>query len=242
LLALGAGIIAGLLSWAGGEATYDRFKISDAMVYPPNFEKVGGYERTALRSRIVGEARVVVERRRTATAFGLLGLFLGLALGLVGGLAGGSLRTGIRCATGGGVLGAAVAVSLSVILVPLFFRYKDPESGPLALFLTHAAIFAGIGAMCGWDLGWALGGRLAMVRTLLGGLAGALLGTFVYETASSLVFPLLSTDEPIPTEWVPRLMAHLAVAGCTALIAGLAAGKAGNRPTSSTALDSVLPA
>jgi hypothetical protein len=233
LLAAGAGLIAGLISWAGGEAAYDRFTISDAAVYPPNFDQIGGYEKMALRTKVFSDARVVVESRRTATAFGFLGFALGVALGLVGSLAAGSSHVRLITALGGGVLGATAGAVMSLGLVPLFLRYQDPESGIISLFLTQAAILGAIGATCGLVVGWARGDHSALVQPALGGLVGALLGTILYDTACSLAFPFLRTYEVIPTERVPRLMAHVSVAVCIALLAGLAAEKRARRPSAS---------
>jgi hypothetical protein len=225
LLTLGAGLVAGFLSWAGGEAANDLFKLREAIVYPPNYKQIGGYQKMAVDAEIQGKAKVVVVRKNTTVAFGFLGLVLGVSLGLMGGLASGSARTAVSGAVGGGIAGASVGSGLSYAIVPLFFRYLDPEQGLLILFLTHAAIFAGIGATSGLALGLGLENRSAMVRAVFGGMLGALIGTFAFETANSLAFPLMRTYEPISTEWLPRLLTHLCVATFTALLAGLAAGR-----------------
>src|SRR5262245_46880236 len=77
LLTVGAGLLAGLISWAGGEATFDTFKLEDHIVYPPDYKQISGYQKLAVQSNIEGVARVVVERKKAAVAFGLLGLILG---------------------------------------------------------------------------------------------------------------------------------------------------------------------
>ena len=231
LLTLAAGLVAGVISWAGGEATYDWFRLSDAIVYPPDYDQISGYHKMAVQAELEGKARIVVERRKGVAAFGLLGLVLGISLGLTGGLARGGSRPALTGAIGGGVAGAAAGGGLSFALVPLFFRYEDPEGGGLlVLFLTHAGIFAGIGAASGLALGLGLNDRPALSRALFGGLLGALIGTVAYETALATAFPLLRTYEPLSTEWVPRLLAHLLVAACAALLAGLAAGRPARKP------------
>jgi hypothetical protein len=219
-----------LISWAGGEATFDSFKLEDALVYPPNYSQISGYHKMALQAEVAGKARIVVERKKTAVAFGLLGLVLGLSLALTGGLARGGPRPALAGAVIGGLAGAAAGGGLSWALVPWFFRYEDPEGGGmLVLFLTHAGIFAGVGAAAGLALGLGLNDRSALGRALFGGQLGALIGTVAYEAALATAFPLMRTYEPLSTERAPRLLAHLLVAACTALLAGLAAGKPARR-------------
>jgi hypothetical protein len=230
VLALGIGLAAGGVSWAAGEASLTRFKLSDAIVYPPNYQQISGYQKVAVTAQIEGRAQVVVERKRAATAFGLLGLCLGAGLGFLGGLASGSSRFAATGALAGGIAATAVGASVSFAVTPLFFRYLDPEQGLLVLFLTHAAIFVTLGAAAGAALGVGLGNRSALVRALFGGLLGGLVGTFAYETANSIAFPLVRTFEVVSTEWLPRLIMNLGVALCVAVIAGLAAGNPARRP------------
>src|SRR5262249_60293234 len=52
LLTFGAGLVAGLLAWAGGESTLDTFKIADAKVFPANYKKVSGYDKMGLDAAI----------------------------------------------------------------------------------------------------------------------------------------------------------------------------------------------
>jgi hypothetical protein len=205
--------------------------LEDAIVYPANYAQLSGYHKMAVQAELEGKARVVVERKKTAVAFGLLGLVLGVSLGLAGGLARGGSRPALAGAVIGGLAGAAAGGGLSWALVPWFFRYEDPEGGGmLVLFLTHAGIFAGVGAASGLALGLGLNDRPALGRVLFGGLLGALIGTVAYEAALGTAFPLMRTYEPLSTERVPRLLAHLCVAACTALLAGLAAARTLRKP------------
>ena len=66
-------------------------------------------------------------------------------------------------------------------------------------------------------LGFGLDDRPALGRALFGGMLGALAATFVFETASSLAFPLMRTYQPVPAEQLPRLLAHMCVAIGTSL-------------------------
>jgi hypothetical protein len=208
---------------------YHRFKLRDAIVYPPNYQQISGYQKLAVTAHAVGQAQVVVDRKKSAADFGLLGLVLGVSLGLIGGLAAGSSRLAITGAVAGGLAAAAAGAGLSFAATPLFYRYLDPEQGLLVLFLTHAAIFAALGAAAGLALGLGLGDRSSLARALFGGLLGALVGTFAFETADAVAFPLLRTFEVVPTEWLPRFIMHLCVAVCTAVMAGLAAGNTAMR-------------
>ena len=61
---------------------------------PPTTPRWAATRKMPARAMAVGEAEKVVERKKTAGAYGLLGLVLGLSLGLIGGLAVGSPRWG----------------------------------------------------------------------------------------------------------------------------------------------------
>jgi hypothetical protein len=196
---------------------------------------MGGYEKQAANAVAMGSALRKAERKRAAAAYGLLGFVLAAALGLTGGLARGGASRGGRVALIGGLAGAGAGAGLAYLSVPLFFRFLNPESGLVELFLTHGAIFGGLGAVAGTALGLGLADRQAVGRTLMGGLLGGLLGALVFETANSIAFPLLRTYQPVPAELAPRVLAHCCVALCTALAAGLAAGRRFGNPAQNLA-------
>ena len=50
----------------------------DAAVFPPEFDQVGGYQKMAMRTKVLSDG-AASGRRKAATDFGLLGLALGLA-------------------------------------------------------------------------------------------------------------------------------------------------------------------
>ncbi len=197
---------------------------------PANYKTLTGYQKEAASSKLVGMARPILERKKAAVSFGLLGLAVGVGLGLIGGWAAGSPRRAGLGAAGGGLAGALAGVGLSWASVPMFFRYLDPETGPQVLFLTHAAIFIAIGGASGLGLGLGLGDGPSSVRAVVGGLLGGLVGTIALETVNSLAFPLMRTFEPIASEWIPRLVMYLCVATAAAFFAGRAIGKRARIP------------
>src|SRR5436305_13382938 len=67
-LTVAGGLVAGVISWAGAEATCDRFKLEDAIVYPPDYNQISGYHKMAVQAELEGKARVVVARKQTAVA------------------------------------------------------------------------------------------------------------------------------------------------------------------------------
>ncbi|MBX6313888.1 MAG: hypothetical protein IRY99_13375, partial [Isosphaeraceae bacterium] len=207
---LGAGILAGLLAWLGGELFQGAFD--------PTLD---------LSETLSGQTRVKMDIAMTQTsvvAYGILGGTVGLALGLTGGLARGSSRAARRGAVSGLVVGAAATSLLALVLVPIHNWQYDPDTQDLLLPLAvHGGIWAAAGL--GGGLGFAIGsgGRGQMIaRSILGGIIGTLLGTVVYELIGAALFPLSNTVEPIPSGWGARLLVALTVAVGAA--AGLAVG------------------
>lgn len=221
------GIAAGSLSAFVGETTYGAFALDPK--YPANYGRSTGYDRAAIRADVERVAKQVLEMKRAAAAYGFLGLLLGVTVGALGGLARGSIRSGLAGTLAGAVIGVASGAGLSAALVPVYFRLMDPASGPILLFLVYAAIFAGVGAACGLALGWGLGDWKKIGRIVIGGVFGSFVGTFAFEAIDSLAFPLLDAFNPVPAEWVPRIVVHLCVATGAAVFAGLGAGQDGNR-------------
>ncbi len=72
LLTAGAGLVAGLLAALGGEAIGRAIPLS--VKYPPEYAKMGGYQKEAVRSMALGQAEQVQEQQKAAAAYGLLGL------------------------------------------------------------------------------------------------------------------------------------------------------------------------
>ena len=220
--ALGAGLLAGLVSWYGGERAFGHFQ--PVMTRPPNWSKLNYYERQNIDAAIHRVARRSSEARNAAVAFGLLGATLGGALGLFGGLARGAIGPALMAAVVGVVVGGGAGAGTSYLLTPVFMTHLDPDAPSHVPLLSRGAILLAVGAAGGLAFGLGVGGRRAWARALLGGLAGALLGTLVFEMGSSTLFPLVRHDQPIPgvqEQSLVRLLVHLSVAVCAALGAAL---------------------
>ena len=224
LVCLGSGLVAGLLAAFAGELVYE--KIHADPEYPASFDSLSGSERAIARAQVRFKTRAVVETNQAIAAYGMFGLALGVALGLTGALAAGSKPVSFAGALIGGVSGAFFGAGLSMALVPVFFDVSNSQTGLPLLFLTHLAIFAGVGAVGGLALGWSLGDRKVIVRCMIGGIVGALVGTFVFEVTNFVAFPNMRTFEPVPLKTIPRFIMHFGVAAGVGFFAGRAAGKA----------------
>ena len=122
----------------------------------------------------------------------------------------------------GGIAGAG----LSLATVPLFFQFAGSDITALPLlFLTHAAIFAGVGAASGAALGWEWGDRRVIVRCVIGGVVGAVIATFAVELINVAAFGIMRIFEPVPAKSTPRFLVHLTVGLGTAVGAVLAGRK-----------------
>jgi hypothetical protein len=224
LMTLGSGLIAGSLAAFGGELTYHAFHKEPQ--YPASLSSLGGSERAVARAVARFNTKVAVETTKATAAYGLLGMALGVVLGLVGGLAGRSRRVSLRGAVVGGLFGGLAGSGLSMALVPLFFQVSNSDITALPmLLLTHAAIFAGVGAAGGAALGWEWGDRKVIVRCMIGGVVGALVATLAVEVINVAAFGIMRIFEPVPAKSMPRLLVHLCVALGTALGAVLAGRK-----------------
>jgi hypothetical protein len=208
LLALAAGIGAGLIAWLIGEPVVEFFK--------PVTRKVVSYGMT--NQLPTAESLAATEIRNAALAFAILGGVLGLALGLAGGMVRGNGRAALIAAGAGLVLGALAGVTTSYLLVPVFRARFDMVSQDLTVsLLTQGGIWGAVGAVGGLALGVGLGGWNRMGRCAAGGLAGGFLGTVVYELAGASLFPLDETYLPLSISASSRLVARLAVGVCVAV-------------------------
>jgi hypothetical protein len=223
LWALAAGLAAGLGAGLGGEALFGRFK--PVIVHPANWDQLSAFDKPDVDSALLRKATPGVEVKNAAATYGLLGVLLGGALGLVAGLARGSARSALVATLVGAVAGTAAGAGMSAAMIPIFFRTVDAETGMLLGLLTHAGIWVPIGAAAGLAFGIGLGGPRSIALALLGGLAGAALGTMAYEVINGLVFPNARLDKPIPDESQSRILGAFCVTIFTAAGAALGVGE-----------------
>jgi hypothetical protein len=218
--ALAAGIAAGAVAAIGGEAAHKR-RFVPPMKLPANYESLGMYDKPDVLSAVLRKETPGVESKNTAVAYGLLGAAIAGALGLAGGLARRSGRSGLITAVVGVLAGGAIGAIMSAVLVPVFFRELTDETGMMLGLMVHAGIWVPIGAAAGLALGVGLGSSRAMALALIGGLAGAALGSMAFEVINALAFPNARLDMPIPELRSSRILAALSVAVCTSLGAAL---------------------
>jgi hypothetical protein len=218
-LALGGGVLAGLIAWLVGEAAYKYFL--------PPLRQVTMMGVTIEVPTFADQVRA--DRKNATLAFGALGATLGLCLGAAGGLARRSWPAAARGALAGVVLGGAAGAIASTAILPIYFQRLEHDQEELSrdlLFpiLIHGGIWATIGAAGGAAFGIGLGGNRRVAVAALGGLIGGALGTVVYDIAGTMVFPAARTTEPLAISWGARLLAMLSISVLTAAMAAMAVG------------------
>ncbi len=206
VFALAAGLVAGAGSWLAGEFIVAAYQsdLTPALKARPTAEDM----------RRLRDARLY----SATLTFTAMGGFLGLAMGLAGGLAQRSATASARAAILGLVLGTASAASTALVILPIFFKRHDPQTGDLVLPLfTHGGIWSTIGVVGGLAFGLGLGGRGRWKATLVGGLVGAAAATIVYEIVGAVGFASNKTELPLSSSITTRGMAQLLVAVLSAL-------------------------
>jgi hypothetical protein len=207
-LPLLAAALAGLLAWAGGEWVEKANEVPAVSEFT-----VPGSSQFARRAAAI--------TTRSTLSYGLLGSALAVALGLAGGLSRRSPRRALAGAGAGLVLGAVAGAMAARVFVPLFLRNENTQAEDLLLpLLTHGGIWSPVGAAAGLCLGLGFDGPgTRALRSALGGLAGAVLATLLYEVAGAVAFPLDQTGQPISAGAGSRLFARLVVSVAVAAVA-----------------------
>jgi hypothetical protein len=221
--AITGAVIAGVGSVLAGEVVLNRYQ--SALTPPP---KISPTTEDINRLR---DARVL----SATLTFTAMGGFLGLALGFAGGLARRSVQAGLRAASLGLLVGAAVAGSLAFLLVSLFFNKYDPHSSDLVLpLMTHGAIWSAVGAVGGTAFGLGLGGKGRWMATLVGGLLGAAAASVIYEIIGAIAFASSKTDLPLSAALTTRILAQFSVALLAAVGAVLASNQLARKELASS--------
>lgn len=218
MIVLGAGLMAGLASFAFGE--YAPKLTPPSMDIPPEIRSNSSQLPIEIEIR-----RAASRDRATALTYGVLGAALGLVLGLSGGLIRKSPTAAITAGLLGLVLGDALGMGASHFLLPRYHASRakatdDDYTQDIGLALvTHGGIWIAAGAAAGLALGIGLGGGSRPIRGAFGGMIGAAIAVIIYEFGGAIAFPLDETFRPMAATVQARLLAHLTVALCVSLAA-----------------------
>lgn len=199
-----AGLLAGLLGFGLGEWTSGFFPVEQVGV------ALGGG--TVMRPTLETIARA--DMKNSALTFGVMGGLLGLTLGVAGGLVSRSTASAARGGLVGLFLGAVLGVSLPLGLIEPFDRFQADRNSDdlLAPIALHAILWAPLGAVGGLAFGVGRARPGMILRSTLGGLLGAVLGTIAYDVIGATLTPLAGTSESISRTWPTRLLARLLLA------------------------------
>jgi hypothetical protein len=208
-----AGLVAGLMAFGLGEATY-------GIVPTQKVQQVMGGSRVMLPNQ---KTSIVADAANGALAFGLLGLCLGGCLGIAGGLARRSVAGAVTGGLLGAILGGVLGLGVSRALLPWFLsmRFAYFEHDLEISGVMHGLIWGLLGAVAGLAFAVGRGEYRLIGRALAAGLAGAVLGTVAYEVIGATFFTVDKTGEAISESLLTRLMARLFVTMGTAVLVAL---------------------
>jgi MFS family permease len=209
-------LIAGILlavagAWIAANLA-DRLRLAEKVERGVKYAgKVGDLHSTTLD---VGRAT-----RNAATAYALVGGILSLILGVIAGCFLGPLSNPRVFAAGivGSVLGSSLGAASSYALTPIYFHRMGTADVTLSL-LIHLGIWTTLGAAAGVAFGVGSGSRDVLVRSLLGGITGAALGTLLFDISGAF-FPLARTERPLSEEAGTRLAANIVL--CLCVVSGV---------------------
>ena len=193
MLALAAGLTAGVTAWAIGEAT--------------NVPERG---RMAMKGEILPPPSVH-GTHNAIYSFGALGAALGFGMGLTGGLINRSFLRAWLAALSGFCLGGGVGVITSWLIVPVFYRHVTADDLTYSL-MVHGVIWTAVGGAAGLAFAMGTGGRDRLLNATVGGAVAALLATVIYEVSGGILSPFAVTSLPVSLTWESRLAARLLVA------------------------------
>ncbi len=220
IIALGGALTAAVLAWGLGEATL--------------IPEVG----FSSKKTNVDISPRVAGTRNTIISFGALGAVAGLSMGIAGGLMRRSVFRAVSAGVAGLVLGGIAGAAVPQFVLPIY--YKNSLAGDMIYSLmVHGGTWGAIGAAAGLAFAIGLGGWHAVARGLVGGVAGALLATVIYEFAGGLLFTDAMTDRPISQTAVSRLLARLLVT--VFIAAGLVAAAAPPPPVATIKVAEIPP-
>lgn len=154
--------------------------------------------------------------QNAAVAYALLGASLSLILGVTAGFFLGrfSIPRVLAAGLAGIVLGASFGAASSYGLTPIYFNRMGTADVTLSL-LIHLGIWTAVGAATGLAFGVGSGSRDVLVRSLVGGITGAALGTLLFDISGAFL-PLAHTERPLSEEAGTRLAANIVLCLCVA--------------------------
>jgi MFS family permease len=155
--------------------------------------------------------------QNAAVAYALLGAILSLILGVTAGCFLGrfSIPRVLAAGLAGIVLGASFAAASSYGLAPIYFHRLETADVTLSL-LIHLGIWTAVGAASGVAFGVGSGSRDVLVRSLVGGITGAALGTLLFDISGAFL-PLARTERPLSEEAGTRMAANIVLCLCVAV-------------------------
>lgn len=200
------GLAAGVAAWAIGESFYGYFGA------PMRKVTTMGY----VSFRATPGDLVAANIKNALIPYGVLTALTAVTLGMLGAGHRRNLRAGVVGGLWGLALGIPLTGALTIASLLGYWSYfgENPLTEELLVpLLSHMVSWAGVGAAGGLSLGLALGGgRSVVLRSILWGVIGALLGTLVYELVGAALFPLHRTTFPVSASSVSRGLARTSVA------------------------------
>jgi hypothetical protein len=187
----------------------DRFRTVENVANVVNYPGIKGtFPATKLD---IGRAT-----QNAVVAYALLGAILSLVLGVTARCFPGrfSISRVFGAAFAGIVLGASFGAASSYGVTPIYFSRMGTADITLSL-LIHLGIWTAVGAASGVAFGLGSGSRDVLVRSLVGGIAGAALGTILFDISGAF-FPLAHTERPLSQEAGTRLAANIVLCLCVA--------------------------
>jgi hypothetical protein len=222
-MVLVAVLAAGLLSWAGIEATR-------GLIRPQVFQKQMPDGSTVVDATL--DSKKSADMKDVALASGIQGGALALVLAVLGGLVGRSPGRGLAVGLCAMVAGAAAGAAAGYRLFPIIFRDHVPDPNDLLTpLLVQAGIWIAIGAVAGLALGLGLGSVRRVPDALWGSVLGGFLAAGLYRLLYGMLSPASSPTVLVALDPTNRLLAAFCLAGLVSVGAAWGAIAGSTAPT-----------
>ncbi len=200
--AVAAGLLVGVLAWGAGELTKDAFQ--------PKLVKVQVLLQTFITSTLDTEHDAA--KKNAALAFAIFGCVTGMVMGLAGGIASRAVARGVVVGLGAGALGGILTALSSWLILPYFFAQLAPNPNNFLFpIVIQGAIWLDIGAIGGIAFALGIGEVRRVPHALVGGCAGALLGTVLFHLVAAMAYQDSEFTEPLAKVAIVRLIARVLV-------------------------------